>query len=71
MVEPPAHGTAEVKREPYLAAFPPGNPRSACNNRKVPGNQAFIPAAAAGYAGHDRLVLQGLIARRPLRLDHG
>lgn len=58
VLEPPAHGVAEVKSEPYFAAFPPANPRSACNNRKVPGNQAFY-TAAAGYTGHDRLVLQG------------
>jgi hypothetical protein len=58
VLEPPAHGTADVKNEPYFAAFPPANPRSACNSRKVPGNQAFY-TAAAGYTGHDRLVLQG------------
>ena len=58
IVQPPSHGTAEVKDEPYFAAFPPGNPRSACNSRKVPGHQAFY-TAAAGYTGHDRMVLQG------------
>ena len=58
ILEPPAHGVAVVDDEPYFAAFPPSNPRSACNNRKVPGHQAFY-TAAAGYTGHDRLVLQG------------
>jgi hypothetical protein len=58
ILEPPAHGAATVKAEPYFAAFPPANPRSACNDRKVPGNQAFY-TAASGYTGHDRLVLQG------------
>ena len=54
----PAHGLAEIRNEPYYAAFPPANPRSACNARKVPGNQAFY-TATPGYTGHDRLVLQG------------
>jgi hypothetical protein len=58
VLEQPAHGVATVKDEPYYAAFPPANPRSACNDRKVPGHQAYY-TAAAGYAGHDRLVLQG------------
>ena len=58
ILEPPRHGAAVVRDEPYFAAFPPANPRSACNDRKVPGHQAFY-TAAAGYAGHDRMVLQG------------
>lgn len=58
VLEPPAHGLAEIRSEPYYAAFPPANPRSACNARKVPGNQAFY-TATPGYTGHDRLVLQG------------
>ncbi len=58
VLQPPEHGVAEVRNEPYYAAFPPANPRSACNDRKVPGNQAFY-TAASGYTGHDRMVLQG------------
>ena len=58
ILEPPAHGAAVIKDEPYYAAFPPANPRSACNNRKVPGHQAFY-TAASGYTGHDHMVLQG------------
>lgn len=58
VLEAPAHGVATVKDEPYFAAFPPSNPRSACNTRKVPGHQAYY-TAAAGYAGHDRMVLRG------------
>lgn len=58
VLEPPAHGVATIKDEPYFAAFPPANPRSACNTRKVPGHQAYY-TAAAGYAGHDRMVLRG------------
>jgi hypothetical protein len=58
ILEPPAHGSASVSDEPFYMAFPPANPRSACNSRKVPGHRAFY-TAAAGYAGHDRMVLQG------------
>jgi hypothetical protein len=58
ILEEPKHGAAVVKDEPYFAAFPPVNPRSACNNRKVPGNQAFY-TAAPGFKGRDRMVLQG------------
>ena len=58
ILQPPAHGQATVSDEPFYAAFPPANPRSACNSRKVPGHQAFY-TAASGYTGHDHLVLQG------------
>lgn len=58
ILESPAHGAAEVKDEPYFAAFPPANPRSACNDRKVPGHEAFY-TAVSGFTGHDRMVLQG------------
>jgi hypothetical protein len=58
ILEPPAHGQATVSDEPFYAGFPPANPRSACNSRKVPGHQAFY-TAASGYNGHDHLVLQG------------
>lgn len=58
IVKPPEHGTARISNEPVYMAFPPANPRSACNNRKVPGHQAFY-AANAGYSGRDKVVLQG------------
>lgn len=58
ILQPPAHGQATISDEPFYAAFPPANPRSACNSRKVPGHQAFY-TAASGYSGHDHLVLQG------------
>ncbi|HEY5410760.1 MAG TPA: hypothetical protein VIJ94_08525 [Caulobacteraceae bacterium] len=57
LLSPPSHGTATITDEPYFASFPPTNPRAACNSRKVPGHQAFY-TAAAGFAGHDRLVLR-------------
>ncbi|MBV8594031.1 MAG: hypothetical protein JOZ27_07020 [Caulobacteraceae bacterium] len=58
IVTPPRHGTATISEEPFYIAFPPTNPRSACNTRKLPGHQAFY-AAAPGFVGHDRLVLRG------------
>ncbi|THD61131.1 MAG: hypothetical protein E8A12_10260 [Phenylobacterium sp.] len=58
ILRPPEHGKATVSDEPLYAAYPPANPRSACNNRKVPGHQAFYQADA-GFTGHDTLVLQG------------
>jgi len=58
ILQPPEHGAARVSDEPLFLAFPPNNPRSACNDRKVPGHEAFY-AAAAGYVGRDRVVLEG------------
>jgi hypothetical protein len=58
VLRPPEHGKAMVSDEPLYLAFPPNNPRSACNDRKVPGHQAFYQADA-GFTGHDKLVLQG------------
>lgn len=58
MVTPPGHGAVKISDEPFYMSFPPANPRSACNSRKVPGHQAFY-TAAAGFTGHDHVVLQG------------
>ncbi len=58
ILEPPKHGAATISDDPFFAAYPPNNPRSACNSRKVPGHQAFY-TAAAGFTGHDHVVLQG------------
>jgi hypothetical protein len=52
------HGTVSLSDEPFYPGFPPGNPRSACNVRKVAGHQAFYQASP-GFSGHDRVVLQG------------
>jgi len=61
VVAPPAHGEVKVVEEPIYVAFPPGNPRSACNSKKVPGRQVYY-AASPGYAGHDRVILEGTSA---------
>jgi hypothetical protein len=58
VVEPPAHGEVKVVAEPLYIAFPAGNPRAACNSRKVPGRQAYY-TASPGFSGHDRVVLEG------------
>ena len=58
VVEPPAHGQVRVVEEPIYVTFPPGNPRAACNDRKVPGRHVYY-TANAGYAGHDKVVLEG------------
>ena len=58
IVQPPAHGAVKVVEEGVYVAFPPANPRSACNGRKVPGRKVYY-TAAEGYAGHDKVVLEG------------
>ncbi len=58
ILRPPEHGKATISDDGVFAAFPPANPRSACNNHKVPGHQALYQAQT-GYTGRDRLVLQG------------
>lgn len=54
----PTHGAVVVDDTPDYFAFPPANPRSACNTRKVPGHHATY-TAASGFTGKDRFVLQG------------
>ena len=58
ILRPPEHGKATISDDGVYAAFPPANPRSACNSKKVPGHQALYQADT-GYTGHDKLVLQG------------
>jgi hypothetical protein len=58
ILKAPRHGTVMVTREDDYMSYPPSNPRSACNTRKVPVNHAYY-VANAGYSGRDRLVLQG------------
>jgi hypothetical protein len=58
VIKPPEHGQVTISTEPFFYAFPKANPRSACNDKKVPGNRAFY-TANAGYIGPDHLVLQG------------
>jgi hypothetical protein len=59
VVRPPEHGEVTVVQEGVYMAFPPGNPRSACNSHKVPGRRAYY-TANPGFSGHDRVVLEGV-----------
>ena len=58
VLSPPKHGQALIDDEPAYIGFPQANPRSACNDRKVPAHRAFY-TASAGFTGHDHLVLRG------------
>jgi hypothetical protein len=66
VVEPPSHGEVKVVAEPLYIAFPPNNPRSACNTHKVPGRRAYY-TANTGFSGHDRVVLEGMTEDGTLR----
>jgi len=54
----PEHGIARLSDDPLYLAFPPANPRSSCNQQKIPAHAAYY-VANAGYTGHDKVVLQG------------
>ncbi len=58
IVTPASHGAATISDEPYYFGLPPENPRSACNNRKIPGHQAFY-TATDGFSGYDRVGPRG------------
>ena len=45
LVVPPEHGAVVIDDTPDYFAFPPANPRSACNTRKVPGHHAVYTSA--------------------------
>jgi hypothetical protein len=57
-VQQPVHGTLRIVHEDGYTNFPPANPRAICNRRKTPVNHAYY-AAAPGFTGHDKVVLQG------------
>jgi hypothetical protein len=58
VLRPPQHGTVKVVHEDDYLAYLPPNPRTVCNQRKVPVNHAYY-AANPGYVGRDEVVLQG------------
>jgi hypothetical protein len=58
VIKQPEHGSVRISDDPLYMAYPPNNPRSACNKQKVPGHQALY-AANAGYHGHDHVELEG------------
>jgi hypothetical protein len=59
VVQPPAHGRVSIHQAGVFPNFPPANPRSACNRRRVPGVQATY-VSERGYVGLDSVVLQAL-----------
>jgi hypothetical protein len=59
VAQPPAHGRVSVQHTGVFPNFPPANPRSVCNRRRVPGVQA-IYVSQRGYIGPDLVVLQAL-----------
>jgi hypothetical protein len=67
VVEPPQHGTLEIRTGPVHPNFPETNPRFVCNTRTVPGKQDWY-TPAAGYTVllplKNRTRLPCLIAQR-------
>ena len=53
LVEAPQGGQAMVREMPDYLAFPPNNPRSACNHRRVMATELFY-RSAPGFVGQDR-----------------
>ncbi len=60
VVHTPEHGAVTISDEPFYPNYPRSNVRFDCDKQKTPGNRA-IYTAAAGYNGHDRLVLEGTV----------
>jgi hypothetical protein len=52
----PRHGTLLLSDDPVYPDFVAPNPRAACDDRKVPGKQAFY-TPDRDYHGHDKVVL--------------
>ena len=48
----PGHGQFAVRPAKVFPAYPPKNPRSACNSRRVPGEQITY-LSSPGYSGAD------------------
>ena len=52
ITRPPEHGRVVQSRTRDFCYFPPSNPRSYCNNRRVPGVVVNY-VAQRGYTGYD------------------
>ncbi|UFZ02906.1 hypothetical protein LQG66_27140 [Bradyrhizobium ontarionense] len=57
VVQGPEHGRVSIRRGGVFPTFAAGNPRSACNTRRVPGIMATY-VSQRGYAGDDLVVLE-------------
>jgi hypothetical protein len=55
--QPPSHGEVRIVEGMFFVPFPPENPRSACNRRRLPGDHAYY-VAEPGFTGHDVVVLE-------------
>ena len=58
-MQAPEHGRVSVHQTGVFPNFPPSNPRSACNRRRVRGVAATY-VSQRGYLGSDLVVLQVL-----------
>ena len=57
VLEAPVHGAAVVETGKEFPSFPAGNPRSACNSRRVPASEVYY-TANAGFTGRDSFVMR-------------
>jgi hypothetical protein len=53
----PAHGAVRLAKGMFFVPYPPENPRSICNRRRLPGQRAYY-VAESGFTGHDAVVLE-------------
>ena len=51
------HGTAEIVQEGGFAAFPPGNPRSACNSHQVTLTKIYY-TSSPDFTGQDSIDME-------------
>ncbi|MFH6782102.1 MULTISPECIES: hypothetical protein [Methylobacterium] len=57
LIEPPGKGRITVEQGSEYPEFPPTNPRSACNKRKVPATR-LIYAAPPGAGDDDQFTIE-------------
>lgn len=57
ILEVPEHGLAVVENGKEFPNFPAGNPRSACNTRRVPASEVYY-TAKADFTGRDSFVMR-------------
>ena len=57
VTQEPVHGTARIADRDAFPSYPPANPRSACNTRRVPSAEIdYVPAP--GFIGADFLAYE-------------
>jgi len=55
----PQHGTIRIESARIFPSYPPGNPRSVCNTRRVAGQRVSY-FARAGFVGTDRVAFESI-----------